>query len=166
MYRFKPSMRIDSSSAVVSRESLARKHESGHPNLRNAVIVAMSVALMIALCVGTAGVLVHEFARSRPMQWMQPLGLVSAPDLKPLHRFPPPNLEIDDGHGDLSALQFSEKELLNSYGWIDRSNKVVRIPIDRALDLIAKRGFYSDTNDNRANGKSPLELIQNRPSQR
>jgi len=152
--------------AIVSPESLRRKHEAGPPNLRNAIIVAAAVPLMIGLCLGSAGVLVRDFSRSRPMQWMPPLGLVSAPDLKALSRFPQPNLEIDDGYADLSGLQARAKELLNSYGWIDRSNDVVRIPIDRAMDLVVQRGISAGNGDIRTNGQSPVELIQNRPQER
>jgi hypothetical protein len=150
---------------MVSPESLARKHEAGHPNMRNAMIVAGSVAAMLVLCLGSAGMLIHEFSRSRPRQWMPPLGLVTAPDLKPLNRFPQPNLEIDDGHADLAALHSAQADLLNSYGWVDRSNGLVRIPINRALDLIVQRGLAS-TSGGSSNEVSPVDLLQERPNQR
>jgi len=36
----------------------------------------------------------------------------------------------------LRALRRSEDDLLSSYGWISRDERIVRIPIDRAMDLI------------------------------
>lgn len=30
---------------------------------------------------------------------------------------------------------------LNSYGWVDRPNGVVRMPVERAIDLLAERGL-------------------------
>ena len=30
--------------------------------------------------------------------------------------------------------------MLDNYGWVDKSAGVVRIPIDRAIDLLAVRG--------------------------
>jgi len=72
---------------------------------------------------------------------MRPLGIVIAPDEKPLTRLPAPSLELDDGHADYLALRQQQSEKLNSYGWVDRSNGIVRIPIDRAMDLIASRGL-------------------------
>jgi len=39
---------------------------------------------------------------------------------------------------DLQALRASEEAELNSYGWIDKSTGVVRIPIDRAIDLLTQ----------------------------
>ena len=34
-----------------------------------------------------------------------------------------------------------EEQTLNSYGWVDQQAGVVRIPIDRAMDLLAQRGL-------------------------
>ena len=36
-----------------------------------------------------------------------------------------------------------EEDILNSYGWVDRGNNVVRIPIDRAMKLTLERGLPS-----------------------
>ena len=35
----------------------------------------------------------------------------------------------------------SQQHLLNTYGWIDRQNGVVRLPIDRAMELLLQRGL-------------------------
>ena len=45
-----------------------------------------------------------------------------------------------DLYEQLAGLRQSEEETLTSYGWVDRKAGVVRIPIDRALDLVAERG--------------------------
>jgi hypothetical protein len=37
---------------------------------------------------------------------------------------------------DLQTLRTSEEAELNSYGWIDKTAGVVRIPIDRAIDIM------------------------------
>jgi len=42
---------------------------------------------------------------------------------------------------DLSALHAAEDALLNSYGWVDRNAGIVRIPIGRAMELLAQRGL-------------------------
>ena len=41
---------------------------------------------------------------------------------------------------DLAAVREQEDEVLDSYGWVDKGAGVVRIPIERALELVAKRG--------------------------
>ena len=40
---------------------------------------------------------------------------------------------------DLRELREAESNLLDHYGWVDKSAGVVRIPIDRAIDLLAAR---------------------------
>lgn len=44
---------------------------------------------------------------------------------------------------DMQDLRAGEKETLSSYGWVDRSAGVVRLPIERALELTAERGLPS-----------------------
>jgi hypothetical protein len=56
-------------------------------------------------------------------------------------KFPTPRLELDDGNQDLADLHDREDLLLNYYSWIDRSQGTVRIPIDRAMQLIAQWGL-------------------------
>jgi hypothetical protein len=41
---------------------------------------------------------------------------------------------------DLAALRKAEDAVLHEYRWIDRKRGVVRIPIERAMDVIAKQG--------------------------
>ena len=149
----------------VSSESLARKHEAREPHLRNPLIVAASVAFMILFCLASAGILAAIFSKERPMQKMQPLGIIAAPNLKPLERFPKPNLQIDDDHAERTALFAAQNEKLNSYAWIDRSNGIVQIPIERAMELLAQRGLPSRTNGISQTDGSPLQLIQERPEQ-
>jgi hypothetical protein len=42
---------------------------------------------------------------------------------------------------DLKDMRAAEEQILNGYGWVDQANGVVRIPIDRAIDLLAQRGL-------------------------
>ena len=35
----------------------------------------------------------------------------------------------------------TEEQNLNSYGWVDQAHGVVRLPIDRAMDLLVERGL-------------------------
>ena len=56
-------------------------------------------------------------------------------------QFPTPRLETDDGNQDLADLHDREDLLLNYYSWIDRSKGTVRIPIERAMEIIAHKGL-------------------------
>jgi len=53
---------------------------------------------------------------------------------------PSPHLQTAPGL-DLQTLRSHETALLTTYGWGDRSRGVVRIPIDRAMALLAARGL-------------------------
>jgi hypothetical protein len=54
--------------------------------------------------------------------------------------FPTPRLEIDE-RTELNDDRIAEEEKLNSYGYVDDNHVTVRIPIERAMDLIAQRGL-------------------------
>jgi hypothetical protein len=56
-------------------------------------------------------------------------------------RFPTPRLETDDGNQDLADLHVRESLLLDHYSWVDRGQGKVRIPIERAMELIAQHGL-------------------------
>jgi hypothetical protein len=158
-------MQNDAAHISVSSESLERKHEAREPHLRNVLIVIASVVCLLFFCLAGAGILAAIFSGQRPMQNMRLLGLIAAPDLQPLMRFPKPNLQIDDDHAQMTALLAHQNLELNSYGWLDRSNGIVRIPIDRATDLILQRGLPTRTNSISQTSVSALQLIRERPEQ-
>lgn len=56
-------------------------------------------------------------------------------------QFPTPRLETDDGNQDLADLHDREDLLLNNYSWVDRGKGQVRIPIERAMEIIAQKGL-------------------------
>jgi hypothetical protein len=53
---------------------------------------------------------------------------------------PAPGLLVNEPAA-LSVFRAKEDASLKSYAWIDRTNGIVRIPIDRAKALIAERGL-------------------------
>ena len=78
---------------------------------------------------------------------MRQLGnLPSSPELQNkvaelTQTFPTPRLQTDDGNQDVADLHAREDLLLDNYSWIDQSEGKVRIPIERAMELIAQRGL-------------------------
>ena len=55
--------------------------------------------------------------------------------------FPTPRVQSDDGNQDVADLHAREDLLLSNYTWVDESKGTVRIPIERAMELIAQRGL-------------------------
>ena len=51
----------------------------------------------------------------------------------------PPRKVVPDR--ELRELRAAEDAVLDSYGWVDRRAGIVRIPIDRAMELMAQRGL-------------------------
>ena len=54
--------------------------------------------------------------------------------------FPAPQLEIDE-RNQLDKIRKDEERTLATYDYIDKNAGTIRIPIDRAMDLIAQRGL-------------------------
>ena len=108
-----------------------------------------------------AGILVLTFLSLR---WLfgyfqkaeNPGSFVAAPfaDARPLP--PAPRIQSNPG-ADMQSYFQSQQNLLNSYGWIDRQNGIVRLPIDRAMELVLQRGLPARRVNASGNGASPQE---------
>jgi hypothetical protein len=53
---------------------------------------------------------------------------------------PPPRLQTYP-FDDIKDMRADQRRLLDRYEWVDRRNGIVRIPVERAMDLIAERGL-------------------------
>lgn len=61
--------------------------------------------------------------------------------VKPVTKAPPvPQLQKTPVL-DLKAVRAAEDHALTTYGWVDQSKGVVRLPIDKAMDLVVQRGL-------------------------
>lgn len=58
-----------------------------------------------------------------------------------MQSFPTPRLQIDNGDQEVANLHARENLLLDHYSWINQGKGEVRIPIERAMQLIAQRGL-------------------------
>jgi hypothetical protein len=87
-----------------------------------------------------------------PSRWakqvdVRPLGTMpSNPEMKNkmdemTQSFPTPQLQTDDGNQDVANLHAREDLLLENFSWVDEQQGKVRIPIERAMELIAQRGL-------------------------
>ncbi len=74
--------------------------------------------------------------------------------------FPLPRLQISPPV-DLEKFGAEQNRELTTYGWIDRQKGIVRIPIERAIELLSQRGL-PQTNQR----VTPLQLQQQRPQER
>lgn len=56
-------------------------------------------------------------------------------------QFPTPRVQTDDGNQDVADLHAREDLLLENYTRVDGKPGTVRIPIERAMELVAQRGL-------------------------
>ena len=54
---------------------------------------------------------------------------------------PGPNLQEYPPTVDIDQLRGRDEAILGSYGWVDETAGVVRIPIDQAIDVLAETGL-------------------------
>jgi hypothetical protein len=111
-------------------------HETSDANVRG--VFAFAIGLTVAIVFIGFGVwgLFQYFAareaRATPRNY--PLAVEGS-------RLPPePRLQTNPRQ-DLSDLRAREEQQLTSYGWIDKNAGIVRIPIDRAMQLTVERGL-------------------------
>ncbi len=55
---------------------------------------------------------------------------------------PEPRIEVAP-YEQLQQLKIREDHILTSYAWVDKNAGTVRVPIDRAIDLLAAKGLPS-----------------------
>lgn len=73
-----------------------------------------------------------------------------------------PHLQLSPS-ADLKQFRGREEAELNTYGWIDRTSGIVRVPIERAMELVLQRGLPTRSGSNGdQTGPSSWELQQQR----
>ncbi len=102
------------------------------------VILRFAAVLAVATAVVLAGM--WSFTKM-----MKESSLAGAPEPSPMATElpdgpPDPKLQPNPRDG-LNALRAAEKRDLESYGWVDEKSRIVRIPIARAMDILAERGL-------------------------
>lgn len=114
------------------------QHEESDVNIR-AIFGFGAALIVVAIVVHVAVWGFFRFLESRAGQRVEAAFPLAAS--QPGERLPPePRLQTAPRE-DLAALRAREDETLRSYGWVDRNAGVVRIPIDRAVELTLQRGL-------------------------
>jgi hypothetical protein len=126
-------MDTDEPTAGMASDTVERGHESADVDVRRialvaAGLVAIAVVVHVALWFQMRGL---WSARERALP--PPVPVASARPEAP----PEPRLQTSPEE-DLRALRREEDEQLGSYGWVDRQAGIIRVPIDLAMELVAK----------------------------
>ncbi len=115
------------------------KHETR--DLSTRVVLIFGVSLLVAAIVIHIAVwlLYAWMGRASESAYTRefPLAPVGAPRLPP-----PPRLQTQPRE-DLKEMRKEEDRLLSNYGWADPNTGRVRLPIDRAMQLLVEQGLPS-----------------------
>jgi hypothetical protein len=137
------------------------------PDAEDSDVNVRGVLMFIALLVLLGGIihlglwLMERHLARREAQWDAQMtrDAVHKGAVRARPNFPEPRLQISPAR-DLKAFREREDAELNSYGWVNRTAGVVRIPIQNAMELLVRQGLpVRDPNDK---GKSNLDLLRER----
>src|SRR4051794_35928408 len=120
---------------MVEQHARRRGHET--QDISATVVTWFAAGLIVsavAIYLAIAGLYRH-FARQTLSP--EPASRIA---LKAPMTVPPPQLQINPAL-DFERFRAAEETQLNSYGWVDKKAGLVRIPIERAMDLIAEGGL-------------------------
>ncbi|MGA8103475.1 MAG: hypothetical protein WB869_15050 [Candidatus Acidiferrales bacterium] len=114
--------------------SVSVGHELSDAEARPLAYAGLILAVILILIgIGMAGTF-YFFAKE------QKLGPPATP-FENARTLPPlPRLQVYP-RMELKEYRDSQRDILNSYGWVDRAGGVVRIPVDRAIELVLARGL-------------------------
>jgi hypothetical protein len=106
-------------------------------DLRAVVGFGIGLALVMTLILILIGILIGMFRSQRAALDPRPSPMAMTRTL----RLPPgPRLQSDPVQ-EMESMRQAEEETLHSYAWIDRESGIARIPIDRAIDILARTGL-------------------------
>jgi len=103
------------------------------PLIKFAVFLALTTFVCAAICVGLYRYLDQREIREKAGRYPLAAGLA-----RPLP--PPPRLQTYPFY-DIKAFRGDEDRVLEHYAWVDKNAGFVRIPVERAIDVLAEKGL-------------------------
>jgi hypothetical protein len=117
--------------------------EPGHErsDIRFRVVGALTIGIVALGLVGVvSSYLLFGYFSARATRADRPPSPVG--DARPTP--PGPRLQTDP-YSDYARLRADEEAMLHSYDWVDRDLGLVRIPVERAMAVLAERGLPTPT---------------------
>jgi hypothetical protein len=129
-------------------------YEDSDVSVGRLIAFAGGVVALIVLGVLGSAVVFHFFVRH------QPLGPPASP-FEDVRAVPPePRLQTT-APLELQHYRADQEKILESYGWVDSQAGIVRIPVDRAMDLLLEKGYPARGSSSAEGGlaKKPQALV-------
>jgi hypothetical protein len=138
----------------IPGEGLQTGHEKTTMQARTLVISAGILIGVIAVCQLLLAWWMRQFNREEErLKTLYPMRQEI-----PVDRFPNPRLQ-ESPPVDLVDIKREERTRISSYGWADQKKGIARIPVDRAMDILAKKGLPKVAAKPRTPGAPPNTSI-------
>jgi hypothetical protein len=112
----------------------SRRYEDSNVSVKQLFAFAMGIVAMVMVGVLSSAFVFRFFVRHTPM----------GPSASPFDdsRAMPPDLRLQTSAPlDLKRYRADQNKILTGYGWVDPQAGVVRIPVERAMDLLLQKGY-------------------------
>jgi hypothetical protein len=116
-----------------STEIRRQGYEPTDANVATVLWVVLAWAVFVGVAAAALGTMIWLFDLLRPPADVPALART---ELRP----PEPRLEANP-KTTLDQVRARENALLNGYAWVDRDAGIARIPIERAIAILAERGW-------------------------
>jgi hypothetical protein len=111
-------------------------HETTQIGVRGLVIFSVALIGVIAAAQIVLGLWMRSFARKEArVDALYPGRIAIEVD-----QFPNPRLQ-QNPRSELDVMKDEEDRQIRSYGWVDPKAGIARIPIERAMDILAQKGL-------------------------
>jgi len=117
-----PETKFEQSDAMTGRAAL----------WGGAVLILIFIAMLVVFF------LLGGFAEYRAATEPTPLPLIDTRPTPAAPRLQPNPVDQQTAEEELRQFRVEEEYILNSYGWVNEGAGIVRIPIDRAMQLLAE----------------------------
>ena len=114
-------------------QAIKAGHETEDVPARPLVGIAIAMAILVISSFVLMAILFKAFDYYQPLfdDVAHPLAQARANDSGPRLQIDPPVQKVE--------LKEIERRVLTSYDWVDKDNGIVRIPVDRAISILAAR---------------------------
>jgi hypothetical protein len=116
-------------------------HEPNTVNIPGVVKFLTGLSVAIAVVALLVWGLFHYFDARKAQEAPPPSPLATGVRLPPEPRLQGAPGNVSSPAEDIRRFREKEDQMLDSYGWIDEQNGVIRIPIEQAKKLIERRGL-------------------------
>lgn len=112
-------------------------HETRDVNLRGVTLFGALLAAVVLIVSGLMVLFFDYLVRREAKRQPVPTTLTArSSDQLP----PEPRLQESPAR-DLAQVRAEEDAVIGSYGWVDRKAGVVRIPVEKAMEIVVEKGL-------------------------